>query len=209
MFREKTDLPDDLIFHVNYLGGDQASFTLNFSKGASTIIGQYYQFCRLGRLGYASIMNNSMTIAEYLRENLLALDKFIQVDKAHMPLVALALKPDVTNCSVFDLQDRLHDHGWTVPAYTCPPGAESQAILRIVVKQNFSMVMADLLIEDFKTAFKYFEKHPSRTDIKVETPIVKKTSNHWHLAKDSLVGANNLKMNLAHRQEGNVTKGVC
>jgi len=209
MFREKTDLPDDLIFHVNYLGGDQASFTLNFSKGASTIIGQYYQFCRLGRLGYASIMNNSMEIANYLRDNLLALNKFIQIDKAHMPLVALALKDEVKNCSVFDLQDRLHDHGWVVPAYTCPPGAESQAIIRIVVKQNFSMVMADMLIEDFKIAFKYFEKHPRKVDVKAEKVIAQNTSDKWHLAQDSLIGANHLKMNVAHRQEGTATKGVC
>ncbi|CAI7776118.1 unnamed protein product [Closterium sp. NIES-54] len=34
VWRSKADLPEDLIFHVNYLGADQPTFTLNFSKGA-------------------------------------------------------------------------------------------------------------------------------------------------------------------------------
>lgn len=44
---QRHDLPDDLVFSVNYLGGDQSSFTLNFSRGASQIVGQYYNFLRL------------------------------------------------------------------------------------------------------------------------------------------------------------------
>lgn len=43
IFRSKKYLPESLVFHDNYLGTDQISFTLNFSKGASQIIGQYYQ----------------------------------------------------------------------------------------------------------------------------------------------------------------------
>lgn len=33
IWRSKEDLPDELIFHINYLGSDQPTFTLNFSKG--------------------------------------------------------------------------------------------------------------------------------------------------------------------------------
>ena len=33
VWRNKEDLPDELIFHINYLGADQPTFTLNFSKG--------------------------------------------------------------------------------------------------------------------------------------------------------------------------------
>lgn len=39
--KSRHDLPQDLVFSVNYLGGDQSSFTLNFSRGASQIVGQY------------------------------------------------------------------------------------------------------------------------------------------------------------------------
>ncbi|XP_074293920.1 glutamate decarboxylase 4-like [Silene latifolia] len=48
VWRSKEDLPDELVFHINYLGTDQPTFTLNFSKGASQIVAQYYQFLRLG-----------------------------------------------------------------------------------------------------------------------------------------------------------------
>jgi glutamate/tyrosine decarboxylase-like PLP-dependent enzyme len=37
IWRSKEDLPDELIFHINYLGADQPTFTLNFSKGKHTI----------------------------------------------------------------------------------------------------------------------------------------------------------------------------
>jgi glutamate decarboxylase len=35
IWRNKEDLPEDLIFHINYLGADQPTFTLNFSKGTA------------------------------------------------------------------------------------------------------------------------------------------------------------------------------
>lgn len=43
VYRSKEYLPEHLVFHTQYLGSDQPSFTLNFSKGASHIIAQYYQ----------------------------------------------------------------------------------------------------------------------------------------------------------------------
>ncbi|ONM03626.1 Pyridoxal phosphate (PLP)-dependent transferase superfamily protein [Zea mays] len=48
IWRSKDDLPEELIFHINYLGTDQPTFTLNFSKGSCQIIAQYYQLIRLG-----------------------------------------------------------------------------------------------------------------------------------------------------------------
>ena len=43
IWRSKEYLPESIVFHVNYLGSDQASVTLNFSRGAGMIIAQYYQ----------------------------------------------------------------------------------------------------------------------------------------------------------------------
>ena len=61
VWRSADDLPEDLIFHVNYLGGDMPTFTLNFSRPGNQIVGQYYNFVRLGFDGYRRIM-------EYLRD---------------------------------------------------------------------------------------------------------------------------------------------
>ena len=51
VWRSADDLPEDLVFHVNYLGGDMPTFTLNFSRPGNQIVGQYYNFVRLGRDG--------------------------------------------------------------------------------------------------------------------------------------------------------------
>lgn len=56
VWRDPEYLSKELIFNINYLGADQASFTLNFSKGASQVLGQYYQLIRLGKRGYRAIM---------------------------------------------------------------------------------------------------------------------------------------------------------
>ena len=56
VFREPSDLPEDLVFYENYLGKRDATFTLNFSTGASMVLAQYYNFVRYGREGYRTIM---------------------------------------------------------------------------------------------------------------------------------------------------------
>ena len=94
----------------------QASFTLNFSKGSANIVGQYYNFLRLGWAGYAHIMSNSMTNAAFLREALTKTGKFDVRDRGHMPCVAFSLKDD-SKYTVFDIQDKLRSSGWIVPAY--------------------------------------------------------------------------------------------
>ncbi|ETW03449.1 glutamate decarboxylase, variant 2 [Aphanomyces invadans] len=156
LWRETSDLPEDLVFHVNYLGGDQAAFTLNFSKGAGTILAQYYNFIRMGRQGYRLIMDAGMSTAEYLRCRLRETGHFDIVDKAHMPLVAFKLKKsDKYTC--FDIQDKVRSRGWILPAYTCPRGAESLVIMRVVVKQNFTRPMADMLVQDITRAIHFLE----------------------------------------------------
>ncbi|MGZ7164410.1 MAG: glutamate decarboxylase, partial [Halobacteriota archaeon] len=60
VMRDKADLPDELVFRVNYLGGEMTNYSLNFSKGSSMILAQYYNFIRLGKSGYTDIMNNMM-----------------------------------------------------------------------------------------------------------------------------------------------------
>ena len=49
VFREKSDLAEDLVFYENYLGKTDATFTLNFSTGSSMVLAQYFNFVRLGR----------------------------------------------------------------------------------------------------------------------------------------------------------------
>ena len=59
---------EDLVFNVNYLGGNMPTFALNFSRPGGQIVAQYYNFLRLGREGYARIHAAVYATAQYLAE---------------------------------------------------------------------------------------------------------------------------------------------
>ena len=158
IFRDKQQLPDEIVFHVNYLGGEMPTFTLNFSGGSSMVLAQYYNFLRLGRGGYEKIMKNTMENASYLKKNLEETGKFEVIGKdIVLPTVVVSLK-DSSKFTVYDLSEKLRERGWIVPAYTLPPNAESIAVLRIVVKENFSRDMADNLIRHGDIAISELEQ---------------------------------------------------
>ena len=150
LFKDKTDLPEDLIFYVNYLGGEEATYTLNFSRGSSMIIAQYYNLLRLGRNGYKRIMKNAISNAKYLISEIKKLDYFeIVNDNIKLPVVTLSVLENA-GFDVYELSAKLRQRGWIVPAYNLPKNAEDTHILRIVVKENFSRDMADILLHDIK-----------------------------------------------------------
>ncbi|KAF5445585.1 hypothetical protein F2P56_034628 [Juglans regia] len=166
VWRTKEDLPDDLIFHINYLGSDQPTFTLNFSKGSSQIIAQYYQLIRLGFEGYKNIMENCMSNARVLKEGIEKMGRFDIVSKdVGVPLVAFSLK-DSSKHTVFEISDSLRRFGWIVPAYTMAPDAQHIAVLRIVVREDFSRSLAERLIADIDKVVKELDTLPSRESTK-------------------------------------------
>ncbi|KAK7291326.1 hypothetical protein RIF29_06374 [Crotalaria pallida] len=161
VWRNKDELPDELIFHINYLGSDQPTFTLNFSKGSSQIIAQYYQFLRLGFEGYKNIMDNCWASARVLREGIEKTGRFnIHSKDIGVPLVAFSLK-DSSKHTVFEISDQLRKYGWIVPAYTLPPDVEHIAILRVVIREDFSRSLADRLVADIDTVVKLLDTLPS------------------------------------------------
>lgn len=164
IFKDKNYLSEDLIFEVNYLGGIIPTFNLNFSKGSSMIIAQYYNLLRLGKQGYSSIMNNLMETATYLANTLKKTGYFKLLDE-ELVLPILAIKLDnledldgADDLTVFDISRKLRERGWLVPAYTLPANAEDIAVLRIVIKENFTRDMADLLVEDLNNIFDGYKK---------------------------------------------------
>ena len=171
IWRNPGELPEELVFHVNYLGGDQPTFNLNFSKGASQIIAQYYNFLRLGQEGYQQIMEALQKTAGYLTDEIERQGGFHIVSKpGHLPVVAFGLK-DTRHFTVFDLSAKLRERGWVVPAYTMAPNAQNIAVLRIVVREGLSRDMADLLLTDLKNAVTFFEERsaPKPTKKKKKT----------------------------------------
>jgi glutamate decarboxylase len=157
VWRSHEDLPEDLVFHVNYLGGDMPTFTLNFSRPGNQIVGQYYNFLRLGRDGYTRVMQTLRDIATYLSGEIEKMGPFKLISRGDtIPVFAFALS-DSSRYSVFDLSAKLREHGWQVPAYTMPPKVEDLAVLRIVVREGFNRDLAEMLLEDLRRAVDHFE----------------------------------------------------
>ncbi|MBN1590375.1 MAG: glutamate decarboxylase [Pirellulales bacterium] len=167
IWRTEEELPEELIFHVNYLGGDQPTFNLNFSRGANQIIAQYYNFLRLGQEGYRRIMTNLQELAGYLTDQLEATGRFTMLSRrGDLPVVAFRLN-DTSVFTVFDLSERLRERGWIVPAYTMAPNAEDVAVLRVVLREGFTRDMADMLLADISRAVSGLE-HVSTPPADVE-----------------------------------------
>ncbi len=155
IFREKADLPEDLIFYENYLGEQDPTFTLNFSTGSAMVLAQYYNFCRFGRQGYAQIIHNMKENSRFLGRQLVDSERFelIDSDKAQLPLVAFRLTERDLPYDETDVAGLLAaERGWMVPAYTLPPNAEHVKVMRALVKENVSHAGARTLAGDMKRA---------------------------------------------------------
>ncbi|UYG16234.1 glutamate decarboxylase [Brachybacterium huguangmaarense] len=162
VWRGPEDLPEELIFHVNYLGGEMPTFTLNFSRPGNQIIGQYYNFLRLGVAGYTRVMfelrRHARWLARYVGEELSAYE--VISDGSALPVIALSL-PDDSPFSVFDVSHELRTHGWQVPAYTMPAAAERVAVLRIVLRHGFTADLTGRFAEDLTTVTAGLQRHGS------------------------------------------------
>ncbi|KAI3917768.1 hypothetical protein MKW98_021530 [Papaver atlanticum] len=171
IWRTKEDLPEELIFHINYLGTDQPTFTLNFSKGSSQIIAQYYQLIRLGVEGYRNIMENCAENAIVLKTGIEKIDRFNIVSKDKgVPLVAFSLK-DHTHYTEFDISDMLRRFGWIVPAYTMPADAQHITVLRVVIREDFSRTLAERLVLDISKVLQELDSTSAKLTVKINKQI--------------------------------------
>lgn len=150
IWKDEKYLPKELVFKVSYLGGEMPTMALNFSRSASQIIAQYYNFLRQGIEGYRKIQNRTRDVAMYLAREIEDLERFQIYNRGeNMPIVCYRLKEN-NKWSLYDLADRLRMHGWQVPAYPLPADLEDIVIQRIVCRADLSRDMAELFMRDFK-----------------------------------------------------------
>jgi glutamate decarboxylase len=160
IFREKSDLAEDLVFYENYLGKTDATFTLNFSTGSSMVLAQYYNFVRFGKAGYRKIMEVMQENAMSLAKDIEGIGKFqiIGADEETLPLVAFNLAEEHAY-DEFDIAFQLAaERGWMLPAYTMPPDAQDVKMMRALVKLTLSRSLVDTLAGDITQAIKTLEK---------------------------------------------------
>ena len=161
LWRDPGALPDDLVFRVNYLGGEMPTFALNFSRPGAQVAAQYYNFVRLGHEGYRHVQQTCQYIALHLSGEIAKIGPFeLLTEGRDLPVFAFKLRDEVTGYSVFDLSERLRMRGWQVPAYTFPADLTEMAVIRIVVRNGFSMDLANLLLEDLRRQVQILEHHP-------------------------------------------------
>ena len=162
IWRDKKYLPKEMSFSVNYLGANITQVGLNFSRPAAQILAQYYNFIRLGFEGYKEIHENSMAIAQYCHQAIGQMHCFQNYsEQLDNPLFIWTMKPEYekdAKWTLFDLQDKLLQSGWMVPAYTMPKAIEDMVVMRIVVRQGMSRDMADMLVGDIINAVSELER---------------------------------------------------
>jgi len=163
VFREESDLPEELVFHINYLGGDMPNYSLNFSRPSNSVILQYFNFLRLGRAGYDELVRSVLANSRALAARLGELEELeLLNDGSRFPIVAARAR-DPERVNLATVSHRLRERGWIVPAYTLPPNAQHVTVLRMVVKEDFSRDMVDMLAHDVRAAIaQAIEPTPAR-----------------------------------------------
>ncbi|MFC5723764.1 glutamate decarboxylase [Streptomyces gamaensis] len=161
LWRERAALPEELVFRVNYLGGDMPTFALNFSRPGAQVAAQYYTFLRLGREGFRAVQQNTRDVACRLAARIGELEEFRLLTRGdQLPVFAFTTADGVTAFDVFDVSRRLRERGWLVPAYSFPPDREDLSVLRIVCRNGFTHDLADLFLEDLHSLLPELRRQP-------------------------------------------------
>ncbi|MCW3035494.1 MAG: glutamate decarboxylase [Actinobacteria bacterium] len=167
VWRDAGRLPEELVFKVDYLGGEMPTFSLNFSRPGAQVAAQYYNFLRLGFDGYRRVMSACRDNARWLAQQIGGLGPFELVSKgAGIPAFAFRIKEGVPY-TVYDVSEAVRTRGWLMPAYRLPPNLEDIAVLRIVVRDDMSRDLAKVLIEDLRRTIKRLERQP---EVMAESP---------------------------------------
>ena len=161
LWRDSEALPEELVFRVNYLGGDMPTFALNFSRPGAQVVAQYYNFLRLGREGYRAVQQSTRDVARSLADRIEGLGDFRLLTRGdELPVFALTTADHVTAYDVFDVSRRMRESGWLVPAYTFPANREDLSVLRIVCRNGFSHDLADLFLDDLTRLLPELRRQP-------------------------------------------------
>ena len=159
LWRHTVNLPDELVFHVNYLGGDMPTFALNFSRPGAQVLLQYFQFLRLGFDGYRRVQQTCQDVCLHLSSAVAAMDQLQLVsDGSDLPVFAFRLDDSISTYTAYDLSRKLREAGWLVPAYTMPANREDLVVLRIVVRNGMSHDMAELFLRDLTRSLEWLDQ---------------------------------------------------
>ena len=151
IWRDAAALPEELVFKVNYLGGEMPTFALNFSRPGAQVVAQYYTFLRLGFAGMQAVQQASRDVATALAAKIGEMGEYRLISRGdELPVFAFTTADDVSGWDVFAVSRGLREHGWQVPAYTFPDDRTDLAVLRVVCRNGFSHDLAELFFHDLR-----------------------------------------------------------
>ena len=176
IWRNEHALPEDLVFNVNYLGGNMPTFALNFSRPGAQVVAQYFQLIRLGFNGYQAVQQASRDVAHFVAEGIDGLDEYkVLTDGSELPVVCFTLTDGTSakgiakkGYSVYDVSDGLRRRGWQVPAYSFPADLEDTSVMRVVARNGFNRNMAQLLLDDLKRETAELNKYGTSRPVEPE-----------------------------------------
>ncbi len=118
------------------------------------MLGQFYNFIRLGREGYTDVIQKCMTSARFFAAFIESCGYFTirseisKPDGLAVPVVSFSLKESYDTFDEYDIMRSLQENGWIVPAYKLPPSCETTTILRVVVREIHNEEMLERLGKD-------------------------------------------------------------
>ncbi|KAF2189005.1 glutamate decarboxylase [Zopfia rhizophila CBS 207.26] len=163
IWRSRGYLPSDLLFTLNYCGSVQTTCTLNFSKSAVHVLGQYYQLIRLGRYGYCEIMTSLTKIAAYLTSSIQEMsggDKFVVMSRGQgqgLPIVAWRLRHS-ERYDEYDIARQLRLKGWIVPAFTLETESGELKMLRVIIRVDLGWRRCAQLVQHLQSAMESLDQ---------------------------------------------------
>ena len=163
IWRDAAALPEELVFKVNYLGGEMPTFALNFSRPGAQVVAQYYTFLRLGFAGMQAVQQASRDVATALATEIGEMAEYRLISRGdELPVFAFTTADDVSGWDVFAVSRGLREHGWQVPAYTFPDDRTDLAVLRVVCRNGFSHDLAELFFHDLRAVTQRLVTIPMR-----------------------------------------------
>lgn len=172
VWRDSASMPESLVFHVSYLGGDMPTLALNFSRPGAQVLLQYYMFLRLGREGYRVVQQNTLDVARYLAAGVGRLGRFELISHGDtIPVFAWRLADDHDGLwDLYDLSDRMRMRGWLIPAYPLAADLSEVTVMRIVVRVGLSHDLATALLGDIEDEVAYLDSLTAPLPHDDETP---------------------------------------
>jgi glutamate decarboxylase len=230
VWRDERFLHKDLIFELHYLGSTEYSFTLNFSKPASPIIAQMFNFLNLGFDGYRRIalkdLRNARLLARALDSTYFTVLSNVHVPvkkknplasfnndsdnpesyEAGLPVVAFRLsdkfKKENPNVKQGWVSTLLRTKGWIIPNYHAPKDEEDVEILRAVVRETLSEDLIERLIMDILGVTESLTNEPGSIMAAVgAAKTVQPTGDYGRPEKENFHGDNEEKGQVGYSKQ--------